>query len=130
MEERLRRIADGIASAYRCSAETTVKYALPSVINDPKITSILRETAERLVGPDRVGEQAPMMISEDFGMYLEVIPGAFFFLGAGNSEKGTDFPHHSTRFNIDDDALPTGIALMSAFALRTLEKLEAYPNRG
>ncbi|MDR1965732.1 MAG: amidohydrolase, partial [Synergistaceae bacterium] len=99
MEERLRRIADGIASAYRCSAETTVAYMLPSLANDLKATEILRETAEEAVGSDNVEESAPLMVSEDFGLYLKRVPGTFFFLGAGNADKGANFPHHSPRFD-------------------------------
>jgi amidohydrolase len=122
-EERLRRIGDGIASAYRCTAETRVSYMLPSVVNDPKITEILRDAAVEIAGPGLTEESPPLMVSEDFGVYLEHIPGTFFFVGAGNPAKGADFPHHSPRFNIDEDALATGISMMTAFGVSALEKL-------
>jgi amidohydrolase len=123
MEGRLRRIADGIASAYRCRAETTVKYMLPSVVNDKRVTETLKSVAEETAGAANVEECPPLMVSEDFSLYQEKIPGTFFFMGVGNPGKGACHPHHSPRFNVDEDALPTGAALLSAFAVRTLERL-------
>jgi amidohydrolase len=123
MEERLRRIADGIASAYRCTAETTVTYLLPSVVNHPEATELLRQVAVDATGTDNVEESGPLMVSEDFSFYLEKIPGTFFFIGAGNESKNTDYPHHSPRFDIDEDALVTGVIMMSSFALASIVKL-------
>lgn len=125
MEERIRRVADGIAAAYRCTAETGITYMYPSVVNNPSVTAVLRDTAVQVVGEENVEESPLLMVSEDFSFYQEKIPGTFFFLGAGNAEKETNFPHHSPRFNIDDDALPIGISLMSAFVFSALENLKA-----
>jgi amidohydrolase len=125
MESRLRRVADGIASAYRCRAKTTVKYMLPSVVNDKRMTETLKSVAEETVGAANVEECPPLMVSEDFSLYQEKIPGTFFFMGVGNPDKGACHPHHSPRFNVDEDALPTGAALLSAFAVRTLERLRS-----
>jgi amidohydrolase len=124
MEERLRRIADGIASAYRCVAETSVKYMIPCVSNDPGLTETLKETAVEIAGPDNVDESPLLMISEDFSMYQEHIPGTFFFLGAGSEAPGASHPHHSTRFDIDESVLPTGAALLAAFAVKALDRLK------
>ncbi|MDR1481677.1 MAG: amidohydrolase [Synergistaceae bacterium] len=125
MEGRIRRIADGIATAFRCEAETTVEYMYPCVVNHRDATEILRETAVEIAGQENVKESPLLMVSEDFSFYLEHVPGTFFFLGAGNHEKGTDFPHHSPRFNIDDDALSTGVSLMTGFAAAALKRLES-----
>jgi amidohydrolase len=116
-------LADGIAAAYRCTAEVAVQYILPSVVNHPVPTEVLKGVAAKIVGAEKVEESPLLMLSEDFSFYLEKVPGVFFFLGTGDAGKGTDFPHHSSRFNIDDAVLPTGISLVSAFALNMLEKL-------
>ena len=123
MEERLKRLADGIASAYRCEAEVSVKYMLPRVSNDTGLTETLKETAAEIAGPDSVDESPLLMISEDFSMYQEHIPGTFFFLGAGGETPETSYPHHSPRFDIDESVLPTGAALLAAFAVKALERL-------
>lgn len=123
MEGRLRRIADGIAEAYRCKAETCFTYYYPSVINHPGVTSVLRESAAELLGAANVEESPMLMVSEDFSYYQQKVPGTFFFLGAGNSQKETDFPHHSPRFNLDDDVLPIGMSLMSSFVFSAMKKM-------
>jgi amidohydrolase len=123
MEDRLRRVADGIASAHRCHADTSVRYMLPSVVNDPRVTDILRDVAETIVGTDKVEESPLQMVSEDFSFYQERVPGTFFFLGAGSEEKGANYPHHSPRFDIDEDVLVTGAAILAAFAVKTAESL-------
>lgn len=124
MEERVNRIANGVAAAYRCTAETKFVYMYPSVINDLSITKILRDTAESVVGSDMVEESPMLMVSEDFSYYQEKVPGTFYFLGAGNAAKDANHPHHSPYFDIDEDVLPIGISIMSAFAFATLEKLK------
>jgi amidohydrolase len=122
MEERLRRIADGIASAYRCEADVAVKYMVPCVRNDAKLTEILKAAAEETAGPGNTEESPLLMVSEDFSVYQEKIPGTFFFLGAGNEAAGISHPHHSPKFGIDESVLPSGAALLAMFAVRTLEK--------
>jgi amidohydrolase len=124
MEGRLCRLADGIAAAYRCRAETSVAHMLPSVVNHAGMTEILKRAAIAIVGEENAEESPRLMVSEDFSLYQERVPGTFFFVGAGNSAKGADNPHHSPRFEIDEDALETGVAVMTAFALSALEKLK------
>jgi len=58
-----------------------------------------------------------VMGSEDFSYYQKEVPGVFFFLGAGNRDKGTDNPHHSPRFNVDEDVLVYGVQMLAGFAL-------------
>lgn len=60
-------------------------------------------------------------VSEDCALFLQAVPGAFAFVGAGNVEQGIDAPHHSPRFQIDEDALPLSVALIAASALRMLD---------
>jgi amidohydrolase len=125
MEDRLRRVAEGIASAHRCRCETDVEYMVPSVTNDAPLTEVFRRAAVTAVGEENVGESPPLMVSEDFSFFQEKIPGTFFFLGAGNPAIGADYPHHSPRFAIDESVLATGAALYAAFGLSALESLSA-----
>jgi amidohydrolase len=125
LEERISRLARGIADAFRCKAETKYAYMYPSVINHPGVTALLAETATAVVGAQNVGESPLIMVSEDYSYYLEKTPGTFFFVGCGSKEKETDYPHHSPRFNIDDDVLPIAMTIFSSFAFRALDKLKA-----
>jgi amidohydrolase len=123
MEDRLRRVAEGAASAHRCQCETNIKHLVPSVTNDATLTDVFRRAAVAVAGDENVEESPPRMVSEDFSFFQEKIPGTFFFLGAGNPAIGADYPHHSPRFAIDESALATAAALYAAFGLSALEHL-------
>ena len=124
LQESIRRMADGVAAAYRCKAETTVTEIFAPLVNDREATEILRDAAVELVGSEQVEESPFVMVSEDYCYYLEKVPGTYFFLGVGNADKGADSPHHSPRFDIDEDALPTGAALLANYALKMMVSLK------
>jgi amidohydrolase len=116
MPVMIRRIADGVCAALRCRAELEYTRFVPPTINDEELTKRFIETAKGIIGGERVQISPLIMVSEDFSYFQEKIPGVFFFLGCGNPAKGTDNPHHSPHFNVDDDALSTGVELLAGFA--------------
>ncbi|MDR2175418.1 MAG: amidohydrolase [Synergistaceae bacterium] len=121
VEERFRRLAEGVGATYRCGAQVRYDGVYPyPVVNDGALTNLFRSTAARVVGEENLREAAPRMTSEDFSFYQAKIPGCFFFLGSGSEEKKSTVPHHSPHFDIDDDVLPTGAALMASFACAML----------
>jgi amidohydrolase len=123
-EESLLRMAKSVAETYRGTAETKYVSVYPyPVNNDTALTELFREVAVKVVGQENVEESPIRMTSEDFSFYQTLVPGVFFFLGSGNSEKGTTAPHHSPHFNVDDSILTTGVSLLSCFAVAALEKL-------
>ena len=61
------------------------------------------------------------MAGEDFANYLNIVPGAFLYLSCSNTEKGTDYPHHSSRFNVDEDVLWEGVAGFNSIAKQILQ---------
>ncbi len=120
MPVMIQRIADGVCAALRCRAELEYTRFVPPTINDEELTKKFIETAKGIIGEERVQISPLIMVSEDFSYFQEKIPGVFFFLGCGNPAKGTDNPHHSPRFNVDDDALSTGVELLAGFAAEFL----------
>ena len=64
----------------------------------------------------------PSMGGEDMAYYLEQVPGTFVFLSSANPAKGIVPIHHSSKFQIDEDVLWKGAALMAASALNWLNK--------
>jgi len=124
VEKALERIVKGVSQTFRCEADFRYTRYVPSTINDPDLTLCIKELAEGILGPEMAGEIVPVMASEDFSYYQREIPGVFFFLGGGNREKDADFPHHSPRFNVDEDVFPTGVAMLAGFALKMLGALK------
>jgi amidohydrolase len=70
-----------------------------------------------VVGPENVLAGERTMGSEDASLFMQDIPGCYFFVGSANAERGLDAPHHNPHFDFDEDALPLGVAvLMQAVA--------------
>ena len=108
MPERVTRIASGIAEALGCRAEVEVRPGNPPVVNDARVAELARRAAARVVGEENVVEPEPTMGGEDMAVYFERAPGCFVFVGSANAERGLDQPHHSPRFDFDEDALLVG----------------------
>ena len=112
MSERFRRIVDGIAAAWNCTADLKYEKVYPVTVNDPDVTDWILDVAKAEGLEDRLVEREFAMGSEDFSYYGEKIPAAYFNLG-----MGTDAPHHSAEFRVDDAVVPLGVKLLSALAL-------------
>ncbi len=126
--EKVRRqvedTANAIASLYGGSASVSWKDFGPPLINDPGATAEAAAVAKAMYGPDRVVQDRPLFLSGDnFAEYLLKTPGAYAYLGTGNPAKpGTTANIHSSNYDIDEDALPMGAALLAAFALDRLTR--------
>ena len=59
----------------------------------------------------------PRLTGETFYAYLRHAPGVYAFLGSGNLAKGTSYSSHHGLFDVDEDALPVGAAVLAAVAL-------------
>ncbi|WP_457680623.1 M20 metallopeptidase family protein [Thermovibrio sp.] len=111
----------GITTAYGGAYQFEFEEGTPPLINDQKTTEFaLRKMAE-LLGKERVVLlERPTMGGEDFSVYLQRVPGTFVRLGIRNEEKGIVYPLHNSKFDVDEDALPVGVAVESFLALSWL----------
>jgi amidohydrolase len=121
MPERVARVATGIAEGLGCRAEVEVRAGNPPVVNDPAAAELARRAAARVVGEENVVEPEPTMGGEDMAVYFERAPGCFVFVGSANAQRGLDQPHHSPRFDFDEDALLVG----TEFLLEVAKEAEA-----
>ena len=117
LKRRVREVLEGTAAAAGCRAEFELKPGYPAVVNDPASARLAARVAGEVFGTERVVEHPPIAASEDFSYFLQERPGAFVFVGANNEAKGITAPHHSPRFDIDEDALPRGTELLVRLAL-------------
>ncbi len=121
LNERIEEIAVHTARALGLQATVALSdAATPPLVNDPIMAEIVRCHARRLVGAHNVQTDYRLMGAEDAAFFLQAMPGAFVFVGAGNSAKGITEPHHSPRFQIDEDALPLAVTLLTASAIDML----------
>ena len=119
----VRRVAEGIAAAHGATAEVDLEAGYPVTINDPPFTAFVMDTARSLIGDDRVAEMpAPIMGAEDFSYVLQDVPGAMAFLGArpAGQDPATAPQNHSNVVVFEESAMPVGVALYAAVAIRHL----------
>lgn len=92
----------------------------PPMINDEKVVNLIRETAVDMVGAENVQLPPDGLGAEDFGCFSELAPGAMFSLGC--RFEGDERQHHNSRFDVNDDCLPYGAAILAETTLRYLRK--------
>lgn len=98
-----------------CAFEYSHEFA-PTVNWDQCVPTALA-AATAIVGVDKVdGNVQPMMISEDFGAFLRVVPGAFVFIGNGDSGAPGGTPLHNARYDFNDSLLPVGARYFAELA--------------
>ncbi|MDM5187163.1 amidohydrolase [Bacillus sp. DX4.1] len=122
--ERIEKITKSITEAYGASYTFSYEYGYRPVVNDEQITKHVERAALQLYGREKVVRLQPTMAGEDFSAFLQKAPGTFFFIGAGNKEKGIVYPHHHPRFTIDEDALPIGVEVFVSSVLNFMRKGE------
>ncbi|NJB84726.1 amidohydrolase [Lewinella marina] len=115
LHQRLRRTAEGIASALGARAELEIRHGYPLLKNDEPLTHWARDAARELLGADRVVDLPIRMTGEDFAFYTHHLPACFYRLGVGSPS-----PVHTDTFDVDEDCLTTGSALMAWLAFRRL----------
>ena len=116
----MERIVKGITAAHNAEYEFDYSFGYRAVINDDDITQILEETVEEVYGSDAIERMDPSMVGEDFSAYQQVAKGAFFYIGAGNADKGMIYPHHHEQFMIDEQSLEKGVSLFTSATFKFL----------
>lgn len=87
----------------------------PAVIIDERLYNIFREVATELLSKEKVVKiPSPSMGSEDFGSYLEHVPGLLFRIGMGPNSAQL----HQSNFDFNDEALKTVVLMLSGLAIR------------
>lgn len=121
LREGIERIARGVCAAHEVEAKVFFVPGYPVTVNDADFTRFTRDTAQSLLGEERILDMhAPIMGAEDFSYILQKVPGAMVFLGA-RVEGGPGHPIHSNRMVLEERAMVSGMALHAAIAQRFLE---------
>lgn len=118
--ERLTALASSVAAGLGCTAAVEYDRQTPATVNDEAMTALVARLAADIVGPTHVVSGARMLGGEDFAFYLQRVPGCFAWVGSANAVKGYDAPHHSPRFDIDEEAMLIGVELLDRVARECL----------
>lgn len=116
----IERTVTGICASMGASAEVDIKVGYPYLENDSQFTDEIQQYAVEYLGAEHVKELEIWPAGEDFAFYTREIPGTFYRLGVRNEEKGITSNLHTATFDIDEQALVTGMGLMAYATIRHL----------
>lgn len=124
VEKRMGEISTNIAKAFRCEAELEYKRYYPVVNNDSDFTNYVRDIAKDILGDEKVIEiKNPTMGGEDFAFFEQNTKGTFLSLNNLKAHKdGKVYPHHNSKFDVDERTFHIGSALMAEVAYRYLKE--------
>ena len=114
LERRVRAIVEGVAALHGASVRLNYTRGYPVTKNHADQTAFAAEVASEIAGKERVdADLPPMMGAEDFSYMLNARPGAFIFVGNGDSAG-----LHHPAYDFNDDIIPVG----SSYWARLVEK--------
>jgi amidohydrolase len=123
--DSMKRVVESTASMFRApTPELEITKGYPATVNNDKMASLVERVARELLGEANVKTiTQPTMGGEDFSYYLQNVPGAMFRLGVASSNEDHNAPLHSARFNFNDDAIRTGILVMTGIVFEFLNNI-------
>ena len=104
LKTRVREVVEGTAKLHGAKAELSYSTGYPVLVNDEARTAFAASVAAEIAGKDKVDRDTPpLMGAEDFAYMLEERPGAFIYVGNGDSAM----LHHPS-YDFNDEAIPVG----------------------
>ena len=119
LHEGVVRVAENVARAHDCVAHVNIDAGFPVTVNDPRAVALVEAAVRAELGMGAFARSpAPVMGAEDFSYVLQKVPGAMSFIGV--CPDGQDFrgacPCHSNKMELNESAMPAGVATHCATA--------------
>ena len=127
IKKRMEEVVEGASTSFGMPIKIDFPVEMAGTENNANMFKVFKEVAEIVIGPENVDVYtAANMAGEDFAAYSQVRPAFFYWLGIANNEKGINNTLHTVNFDIDERALPVGVALQIA----QIKKLAEYHASG
>ncbi|MEU5691120.1 amidohydrolase [Actinosynnema sp. NPDC020468] len=119
LEPLVKELVEALLAPLGVGFDLHHRRGVPPVVNDRESTMLLRAGIEAALGEDALAGTEQSSGGEDFGWYLEHVPGSFARLGVWDGvTKQKDL--HQPGFDLDERALMAGIRVMVHTALTSL----------
>lgn len=105
------RVIRNTCQAYRLDYRLRFIPSNPSLVNDARMTEIVKKSVQETYGTTEVLDDFKSLAGEDFAEFTHRVPSVMTWVGIADSEKGTDYPHHNSHFDIDEDMLKVGVEI-------------------
>lgn len=117
----IKDIIEDTCTANGAKAIVDIPAGYPSLFNDPALTAQAIDWAKNYLGTENIKMLDPRMAGEDFSFYTHHMPGCFFRIGTNKNNEQFTAPVHNAHFDIDENALKTGVGLMTWTAINALK---------
>ncbi len=126
VERRVGEIIMNMAKANGAEAMLDYKKYYPATVNDNAVTEFAANSAKKIVGSDGIAEiSEPSTGTEDVSYYLAEVPGTFLILGSYKANRdGNIYPHHNSKFDIDESVLWIGTGIFVQCAIDYLVNVD------
>ena len=118
--EKMKTLAKGLVESMGGTVDFNIMNGYPFLKNDEALTKRMQAAAIQYLGAENVVDLELRTTAEDFAFYTHYTDCCFYRLGVGNPGKGIKAPVHSPHFNIDEEALKTGMGLIAWLAVEEL----------
>lgn len=120
VKKKIKEISSEVAKSIGVKSRVKIDEGYPVLKNDVDFTDSLRNNAMDFLGEDKVKSLPQLMTAEDFAWYSHKIKACMYRIGTSNIEKGITSKQHTSTFDIDEDALETGVGLMAYLAIEKI----------
>ncbi len=118
--KQIMNMAQSIAKSMGATCEFKIVEGYPALINDPEITRKSMKNASAYLGQNAVKELDIRMTAEDFAFFAEKYPSVLYRLGVRSKNNKSPLELHTSTFNIEEEALKTGMGTMAWIAIAHL----------
>lgn len=105
MIDELKRCLEGLVTTMGITYDLKYSKGYPPVVNTTNETDLIVNAARKIEDIEELVELKPSLGGEDFSYYLQRVPGSFFYTGTRNENFKADFPHHHSKFDIDEKGM-------------------------
>ena len=113
IEKRMEELTRNICQSYGASYEFKYTHEFYPTVNDKSCYESIIKAAKAVLGEEKVKEDCnPIMVSEDFGLFSEKVPGCYSFLG-GKKDNQEIISLHNNKFNYNDENLIVGAEIFA-----------------
>lgn len=122
MPKMMKQTIAGIVSGAGGDFNFKYDFGYPALYNNEKMVEFVKETAYELMGQGKVlNVKNSSMGGEDFAYFAEKRPACYCFLGIGFKNR-ENYPWHHPKFDLNEESLPIGVALLARSVIKYLEK--------
>jgi len=118
---KMERMISGICAAHGAEFQLDFPFGHPTLVNNQEMCAVMNKVAKSMHDPNLEVVSFVTLAGEDFSEFASRAPSVFCFLGAGESGK-KNYPHHHSRFDIDEEAIQAGVELLVMGALDFFKK--------